>query len=163
LIWANQTRSIELPSDSNFAIAMQVQKEAERVERQNIKNLVLNYDLQESGVDPAGTIHQFYLDPFLPPNPNIRHPPPSRPAAHYHLFQGPGGDKHAPAQHSNNASLHQPSLKSGADAKSADKSATNRSGHRARKLQLSDVDWYESRPGPPHPGGSRGPLRRIAG
>jgi regulator of nonsense transcripts 2 len=102
-----QTRSIELPSDSNFAIAMQVQKEAERVERQNIKNLVLNYDLQESGVDPAG----------------------------------PGGDKHAPAQHSNNASLHQPSLKSGADAKSADKSATNRSGHRARKLQLSDVDW----------------------
>lgn len=29
----------------------------------------------------------------------------------------------------------------------SDKSSSTRSGHRARKLQLSDVDWYGSKPG----------------
>lgn len=49
-----QTRSIELPSDSHFAIAMKSQKEAERAEQQRIKNLVLNYDLHESNADQTG-------------------------------------------------------------------------------------------------------------
>ncbi|KAH7327895.1 armadillo-type protein [Stachybotrys elegans] len=43
-----QTRTVELPSDSNFAIAMKNQQQAEREEQQRIKNLVLNYDLQQS-------------------------------------------------------------------------------------------------------------------
>ncbi|KAI1936812.1 mRNA decay protein [Ophidiomyces ophidiicola] len=40
-----QTRTIDLPSNSSFAIAMRSQKQAEREEQQRIKNLVLNYDL----------------------------------------------------------------------------------------------------------------------
>lgn len=143
---------------------MKVQKEAERAERQNIKNLVLNYDMHDSGTDPAGTIHQIYLDPFLQPNPNIRTPTPSRPVAHYRLSQGSGVEKHGPPHHSHTPSIHQASLKSVvAEPKPADKSATNRGGHRARKLQLSDVDWYETKPGPSHKDSSLGKLQRIAG
>ncbi|RMZ84489.1 hypothetical protein DV736_g6601, partial [Chaetothyriales sp. CBS 134916] len=40
-----QTRTIELPSDSNFALSMKSKQAAEREEQQRIKNLVLNYDL----------------------------------------------------------------------------------------------------------------------
>lgn len=43
-----QTRTVELPSDSTFAVAMKNQQQAEREEQQRIKNLVLNYDLQQS-------------------------------------------------------------------------------------------------------------------
>ncbi|KAK3318344.1 armadillo-type protein [Apodospora peruviana] len=43
-----QTRTVELPSDSHFAIALKTQQEAEKEEHQRIKNLVLNYDLRES-------------------------------------------------------------------------------------------------------------------
>ncbi len=39
---------MELPSDSTFAIAMKSQQQAEKEEQQRIKNLVLNYDLQQS-------------------------------------------------------------------------------------------------------------------
>ncbi|RMZ79914.1 hypothetical protein DV738_g3068, partial [Chaetothyriales sp. CBS 135597] len=40
-----QTRTIELPSDSHFALSMKSKQAAEREEQQRIKNLVLNYDL----------------------------------------------------------------------------------------------------------------------
>lgn len=61
-----------MPSDSQFAIAMKNQQEAERAEQQRIKNLVLNYDLQESGVDQAGTADaDISFNPFLHPNPNL--------------------------------------------------------------------------------------------
>ncbi|KAI1767231.1 ARM repeat-containing protein [Hypoxylon sp. FL1150] len=43
-----QTRTVALPSDSTFAVAMKTQQQAEREEQQRIKNLVLNYDLRES-------------------------------------------------------------------------------------------------------------------
>ncbi|KAJ6004750.1 Nonsense-mediated mRNA decay factor (Upf2) [Penicillium herquei] len=39
-----QTRTIDLPSDSSFAIAMRSQQQADREEQQRIKNLVLNYE-----------------------------------------------------------------------------------------------------------------------
>jgi regulator of nonsense transcripts 2 len=39
---------VELPSDSTFAIAMKNQQQAEKEEQQRIKNLVLNYDMQQS-------------------------------------------------------------------------------------------------------------------
>lgn len=43
-----QTRTVELPSDSQFAVAMKTQQQAEKEEQQRIKNLVLNYDLRDS-------------------------------------------------------------------------------------------------------------------
>lgn len=43
-----QTRTVELPSNSAFAIAMKSSQQAEREEQQRIKSLVLNYDLQQS-------------------------------------------------------------------------------------------------------------------
>ncbi|KAI9762041.1 MAG: hypothetical protein M4579_000677 [Chaenotheca gracillima] len=45
------TRTLELPSNSHFAVAMKTQKQAEREEQQRIKNLVLNYDLRDEEVD----------------------------------------------------------------------------------------------------------------
>jgi len=57
-----QTRTVELPSDSHFAIAMKTQQEAEKEEHQRIKNLVLNYDLRESE-DHDGEAHLLPLKP----------------------------------------------------------------------------------------------------
>ncbi|EPS36318.1 hypothetical protein H072_10200 [Dactylellina haptotyla CBS 200.50] len=42
-----QTREIELPSDSTFAVAMKTKQEAEREERQRIKDRVLHYERME--------------------------------------------------------------------------------------------------------------------
>ncbi|KAJ5953382.1 hypothetical protein N7454_000278 [Penicillium verhagenii] len=39
-----QTRTIDMPSDSSFAVAMRTQQQADREEQQRIKNLVLNYE-----------------------------------------------------------------------------------------------------------------------
>ncbi|KAH6953288.1 hypothetical protein HG530_000031 [Fusarium avenaceum] len=63
-----QTRTVELPSNSTFAIAMKNQQQAEREEQQRIKNLVLNYDLQQSEDQDGGTNPQF---PNLDHNTNI--------------------------------------------------------------------------------------------
>ena len=137
---------------------MKNQQEAERAEQQRIKNLVLNYDLQDSSSEQAGTgSPNSHFDPFSHPNPNIRSRSPQRTTlrtsppprlapweyvegfpAHTAMSQGTAGDKH---QH--NASLHQSSPHHNATARPPDKSSSNRSGHRARKLQLSDVDWYD--------------------
>ncbi|TAQ91210.1 hypothetical protein B7494_g390 [Chlorociboria aeruginascens] len=103
-----QTRTVSLPSDSTFAIAMRNQQEAEREEQQRIKNLVLNYDLHD-GEDQDG---DSFLSPFKP-NQNI------------HAYNT-GLDKTAP------------------NYSRPDKSGNNRSGQRTRKLQFSDVDWYDS-------------------
>ncbi|GAB7337284.1 hypothetical protein MBLNU457_g2649t2 [Dothideomycetes sp. NU457] len=50
-----QTRSIDLPSDSTFAVAMRSQQEAERAEQQRIKSLVLNYDLNNNSANDDGS------------------------------------------------------------------------------------------------------------
>lgn len=135
-----------MPSDSQFAVALENQKQAERAEQQRIKNLVLNYDLQDT--DQAGIEHNLYFDYFSQPNPNLRPRnlgPPLVPLkengfAHNDTVEGTGGEKHAISHHQPNAPLQQSSA---ANAKAVDKSSSNRSGHRARKLQLSDVDWYD--------------------
>ncbi|KID90732.1 nonsense-mediated mRNA decay factor (Upf2) [Metarhizium guizhouense ARSEF 977] len=61
-----QTRTVELPSDSTFAIAMKTQQQAEKEEQQRIKNLVLNYDLQQSedqeGSERATTFYHNRVD-----------------------------------------------------------------------------------------------------
>ena len=156
---------------------MKSQKEAERAEQQRIKNLVLNYDLQDSSTD-AGT-DKTISDFFSHPNPNLRD---RRPAgsplvtrnentlAHSYLSEGLSGEKHGSSHHQHNASLHQSSASNNSNSRPADKSGTNRSGHRARKLQLSDVDWYEQKPGSSRSWGRgtfpRGPHRdprRTAG
>jgi regulator of nonsense transcripts 2 len=98
-----KTRTVELPSDSNFAVAMKSQQQAEREEQQRIKNLVLNYDLRD-GEDQDG-------DSALKPKRSET-----------------GFENKLPAGHAR-----------------PDKSGNNRSGQRARKLQLSDVDWYDRR------------------
>ncbi|KAI1802203.1 ARM repeat-containing protein [Daldinia bambusicola] len=61
-----QTRTVALPSDSTFAVAMKTQQQAEREEQQRIKNLVLNYDLRENEDTDGDTL----LTP-LNPNRNI--------------------------------------------------------------------------------------------
>jgi regulator of nonsense transcripts 2 len=109
-----QTRSIDLPSDSTFAVAMRNKQQAEKEEQQRIKNLVLNYDLRDDDTDGDS--------PFLftlQRNPNRKHTETSQ-----------GLDK-TPNPYA------QPRL---------DKAGTNRSNQRARKLQLSDVNWYGNPP-----------------
>ncbi|KAJ5482486.1 Nonsense-mediated mRNA decay factor (Upf2) [Penicillium sp. IBT 31633x] len=52
-----QTRTIDLPSDSTFAIAMRSQQQADREEQQRIKSLVLNY---EASTEPEPTESEQY-------------------------------------------------------------------------------------------------------
>ncbi|KAK6343554.1 hypothetical protein TWF730_011144 [Orbilia blumenaviensis] len=47
-----QTREIELPSDSTFAVAMKSKQEQEREERQRIKDRVLHYERMEEDIAP---------------------------------------------------------------------------------------------------------------
>ncbi|KAL9027192.1 MAG: hypothetical protein Q9196_004259, partial [Gyalolechia fulgens] len=135
-----QTRTIEMPSDSQFAIALKSQKEAERAEQQRIKNLVLNYDLADSSGDQAGTDQSLYLDHFSHPNPNLSHILESRTIAHSGLCQGPGGEKQQPPHHPHNAPLQQSPMTNGATSKPIERPNGGRRGQQARKLQLSDVD-----------------------
>ena len=142
-----------MPSDSHFAVAMKNQKEAERAEQQRIKNLVLSYD-PDSNTDQTGTDENLYFDYFSQTNPNLSQrnagfpnlvPSEEITLAHQEMCKGFGGEKHGASHHQHNASLHA-SSPSNATARTADKSGLNRSGHRARKLQLSDVDWYGPKP-----------------
>ncbi|KAK1729077.1 MIF4G domain-containing protein [Colletotrichum acutatum] len=103
-----QTRTVELPSDSTFAVAMKTQQQAEREEQQRIKNLVLNYDLRESEDQDGNDC-----------------PKPIKGHLDIHIPQ---------AGHEKPTSYHHNRTDRGKD----------RGGQRVRKLQLSDVDWYES-------------------
>ncbi len=157
-----QTRSIELPSDSHFAIAVKSKREAERAEQQRIKNLVLNYDLQESNADQSGIDDHLCLKHFSQPNPNLKNtqgkPPKSGTFAHNNLPKGPDGmERHANSHHQPNSSQHHQT------SSSADRPGANRNAHRARKLQLSDVDWQDQKPSPFQRGSGRGNLHRTNG
>lgn len=106
-----QTRSIDLPSDSTFAVAMRSKQQADKEEQQRIKSLVLNYnEARDDGDDTSNFIPYF---PMIRQRTEIRQ----------------GLDK-TPNPYA------QPRL---------DKAGGNRSNQRARKLQLSDVNWYDSR------------------
>jgi regulator of nonsense transcripts 2 len=87
---------------------MKSQQQAEREEQQRIKNLVLNYELND-GDDQDGDP---LLSTPLAPNMNI---------------------------HNDQAGIEKPN----SSHARLDKSGNSRSGQRARKLQLSDVDWYD--------------------
>ena len=53
-----QTRDIDLPADSSFAVAMRNQQQAEKLEQKRIKNIVLNLDLRDDNESTDGE------DPF---------------------------------------------------------------------------------------------------
>ncbi|KAH7084481.1 armadillo-type protein [Paraphoma chrysanthemicola] len=106
-----QTRSIDLPSDSTFAVAMRNKQQADKEEQQRIKSLVLNYNEGRDDGDDTGDSPFHYT---LQPNTNRKRTEISE-----------GLDK-TPNPYA------QPRL---------DKAGHNRSNQRARKLQLSDVNW----------------------
>lgn len=108
-----------MPSDSHFAVAMKTQQQAEREEQQRIKNLVLNYDLRDD-TDAHDGDHDHFTS-VLQPNANTK---------------GSQGLERHSASHVSHPHV-----------RPADRSGTNRGGQRARKLQLSDVDWYDQKPG----------------
>lgn len=111
-----QTRTIDLPSNSHFAVAMKSQQQAEREEQQRIKNLVLNYDLSNDGDQHDGEAQDFLTPiPELETNPN-------------HTYGHRLGSERYSASHSR-----------------SERSGSHRNAPRARKLQLSDVDWYAQR------------------
>lgn len=58
-----QTRTIDLPSDSSFALAMKSQQQADREEQQRIKSLVLNYEMTN---EPENTGEGKHLPIQLP-------------------------------------------------------------------------------------------------
>jgi regulator of nonsense transcripts 2 len=111
-----QTRTIDLPSDSHFAVAMKSQQQAEREEQQRIKNLVLNYDLSNDGDQHDGEAQDF-LTPVSELGANLNH-----------TYGRHIGSERYSASHSR-----------------SERSGSHRNALRARKLQLSDVDWYAQR------------------
>ncbi|KAF2010357.1 ARM repeat-containing protein [Aaosphaeria arxii CBS 175.79] len=112
-----QTRSIDLPSDSTFAVAMRSKQQAEKEEQQRIKNLVLNYDLRDDN-DADGESPFLYT---LQPNYNKVQP----------------RTKSSQGLEKTHNVYAQPRV---------DKAGNNRTNQRARKLQLSDVNWYDNVP-----------------
>lgn len=113
LLTHEQTKTIELPSDSSFAVSMKSQQAAEREEQQRIKNLVLNYDLRDDQHDgiPDGFPSSPVMQPPLKRNPNTKG-----------LILKPGPDP-----------FNQPLSR-------AERAGRNTA--RARRLNLKDVDWY---------------------
>ncbi|EXJ77098.1 hypothetical protein A1O3_10256 [Capronia epimyces CBS 606.96] len=109
------TKTIELPSDSSFAISMKSQQAAEREEQQRIKNLVLNYDLRDDQHDgiPNGFPSGPVMQPPLERNPNTKG-----------LNVKPGPDHFNPP------------------LSRAERAGRNTA--RARRLNLKDVDWYDT-------------------
>ena len=160
---ALQTRSIDLPSDSNFAVAMRTQQQAERAEQQRIKDLVLNYDLmddQHDGEEPAfhyvhspnsrrvrlvgkGTLNRSLKTRGLTQqetgkDENIQTS--SSPDSGY------SSPPFVPSDAQNN--MHADNGEAFQDPHGQprlDKSGNSRSKQRARKLQLGDIDWYGKR------------------
>lgn len=132
---------------------MRTQQEAERAEQQRIKNLVLNYDLRDENESDGEYANS------LTPNLN----------KHQHTRQQRGQRNNGNPQASNNftspinTNNFHPQQKMNDSAKTLfddqgglekqhnpynvpriDKASNNRSTQRARKLQLSDVDWYDN-------------------
>lgn len=138
---------------------MRTQQEAERAEQQRIKNLVLNYDLRDenesdgdSDLSLPPNLNKQQLLPHqqqgsrrnkqLPQNGNIQHIPSFK----------PNKTNHTKLQQSKNDTVNtsfddQPGglekQHNPYNVPRIDKASNNRSTQRARKLQLSDVDWYD--------------------
>ncbi|THZ21098.1 ARM repeat-containing protein [Aureobasidium pullulans] len=195
---AQPTRSIDLPSDSNFAVAMRSQQEQARAEQQRIKNLVLNYDLRDDDPNDGESSFHYIMQPNTnrtvlvgkgalnrqqlprdfnnPAAANASHIP--RTSSHGNINIVRGLSLHTPLPPSAISSSYAVSTRNenfkpraspatpnadhasftptaALDAQSpynqprVDKSGTSRNVTRSRKLQLSDVDWYETPPNTP--------------
>lgn len=150
-----QTRSIDLPADSNFAVAMRNQQEAERAEQQRIKRLVLNYDLRNDDDEYANANGEFNHSQYiLQPNLN-RH---NRKTA-TELQITKIGSTPSQSSHERATSIYPRDFANAvagekiASQDTANTTSTRQSGNQSgrggskrqqqtRKLQLSDVDWY---------------------
>lgn len=93
---------------------MKSQQAAEREEQLRIKNLVLNYDLREESEQHDGESHGFHDSPscLVLPTENPNTKAPQLGSERYSASHARSGQ------------------------------GFGRNSHRARKLQLSDVDWY---------------------
>jgi regulator of nonsense transcripts 2 len=100
-----QTRTVELPADSNFAVAVKTQQQAERDEQKRIKDLVLNYDLRADEHD--------------------------------------GDDLLSANQHVINAKKGKAASGANTSQTRLEKAGFGRGQPRTRRLQMSDMDWYE--------------------
>ncbi|THW13634.1 ARM repeat-containing protein [Aureobasidium pullulans] len=195
---AQPTRSIDLPSDSNFAVAMRSQQEQARAEQQRIKNLVLNYDLRDDDPNDGESSFHYIMQPNTnrtvlvgkgvlnrqqlprdfnnPAAANASHiprtsshgniniarglslhtpPPPSAISSSYAVITRNENFKPRASPATPNADHASFTPTAALDAQSPynqpriDKSGTSRNVTRSRKLQLSDVDWYETPPNTP--------------
>ncbi|KAF2429401.1 ARM repeat-containing protein [Tothia fuscella] len=150
------TKQIDLPADSNFAVAMRTKQQAEKEEQQRIKNLVLNYDLtttdENDGVNGDYSI-------FSGPNPNKPFHTRSSLYGNKTTSGGGGGSSVKPPLNGVNKTV-KPNISSttqGLDKQPQspyttprlDKAGNNARNQRARKLQLKDVEWYDKTKPPP--------------
>lgn len=161
-----QTRSIDLPSDSSFAVAMRTQQQAERAEQQRIKNLVLNYDLTEDQHDGQ---HEPAFHYVLSPNSkrtrlvgkgslnkSLKEVHTSGQSQHSTNGDDDCGEKEQAGGNfpttTADCNKRQDSFTDDTGSYDTlhgpprlDKAGNTRSKQRARKLQLGDIDWYGKR------------------
>ena len=159
-----QTKDIDLPADSVFAVAMRHQQEAEKEEKKRLKNLVLNLDLRDDG-DNDGTDPFSYL---LQPNPNVkagRHNSRrrfvSRRDSRKDIMFPDSNDStlvfnttvsNLPPNNNENENIHLHGQGGSVDRNlpnpylqpRVDRAGKGRASQRGRQLQVSDLDWYES-------------------
>ena len=151
-----KTRSIDLPSDSTFAVAMRTQQQAEKAEQQRIKNLVLNYDLTDDQAD--GEAPAFHYVQSSKNNVRL-----VGTGTLNKSLQKRGQSQHSTKSDEEYSSPHdsvieeaqQPPPDSLADETGNfetlhggpryDKAGNSRQKQRARKLQLGDIDWYDKK------------------
>lgn len=160
-----------MPSDSNFAIAMRTQQQAERAEQQRIKNLVLNYDLTDDQNDGEDNSFHYVMSPTSKRTRLVGTGSLNR--SHKPVYTAGGQSQHSTTRDNtteNERASSGPLSTSTDDRKDSltdvagtfdtlnggqprgDKSGNTRSKQRARKLQLGDIDWYGNRSTPAAPG-----------
>jgi regulator of nonsense transcripts 2 len=101
-------------------VALINQRQAAKEEQQRIKNLVLNYDLRESSEDHDGKEHPA---PYGPASSTVNN---------VHRLPAAGTENNNNNKPISHHHLNRLDVRSGKDR-----------GQRVRKLQLSDVDWYD--------------------
>jgi regulator of nonsense transcripts 2 len=105
---------------------MRNQQQAEKEEQRRIKNLVLNYDLRDENESTDGDTHFSIIQPN-PNKPNL-------------YFQGSQENRLTERRNPQVGIEKQP--QNPYLQPRLDKAGSNARNQRARKLQLSDVDWY---------------------
>ncbi|KAI9710646.1 MAG: hypothetical protein M1828_002133 [Chrysothrix sp. TS-e1954] len=162
-----QTRALNIPNTSSFAVALRTSQEASKAEQQRIKALVLNYDLRSeaekslpSTSSPLSTNNNTDGDPPLsypPLSPNTNHS--SRALLRNYTLKpvkakltetesADAGVAGAGSQGLYNGASSNQALQAGQGeaARGQTRTAGSGSGRRerqqgARKLQLADMDW----------------------